>query len=177
MKTIRVGVDLDGVVVNKPVFIPKSLIEWLFRAHHNHGRKYRIPKSKLEIAVRKLSHHWLIRPPIKANITIIKKLSKAKNIKIYLISGRYQFLKNQTAAWLKVNGLSQLFPTPYINLNDLQPHIFKEQMAKKLKLDYFFDDDPIIINHFKQTNPKIKAYLTNHKNNLQLKKLLQTAKF
>jgi len=176
MERIKIGIDLDGVVVNKPFFIPKSLIEWLFRAHHNHGKKYRIPKSKLEIAIRKLSHHWLIRPPITKNIKIIKQLAKAKNIKAYLISGRYQFLQKETDVWLKINGLTKLFPTPHINLSNLQPHLFKEQMAKKFKLDYFFDDDPIIINHFKNTSLKTKAFLTNNKQNNQLKKLLLATK-
>jgi len=177
MKNIKIGIDLDGVIVNKPFFVPKKLIEWLFRAHSNHDKKYRIPTSKIEIAIRKISHHWLIRPPINKNIKIIKKLAKAKNIDAYLVSGRYNFLQEKTNKWLKINGLAKLFPTPFINLKNQQPHLFKEAAANKLELDYFFDDDPIIIDYFGNVNPKLKACLTSNKNNTELEKLLEKTNF
>jgi len=158
-KKIKIGVDLDGVIIGKPFFVPKDLMEWLVRSHNNSKTKYRFPKLKAEIYLRKKSHHWLLRPPIRKNLEAIKKLAKKKNIEIYVISGRYGFLKEKTQFWLKKHQIKNLFKAIFINLENEQPHLFKEKILKKLNLDYFFDDDPIIIKHLKIQAKNTKLYL------------------
>ena len=168
---VKIGIDLDGVIVDKPFFIPKKLIEWLFRAHHNHGKKYRIPKWPLEILIRKKSHHWLLRPPIRKNLETLKKVINQNLAAVYIISGRYRFLSNETKVWFKKNKLEDLLKSAYINKKNLQPHLFKEKMTKKLKLDYFFDDDPIVINHLKAKIKGLNCYLANKKKGIKIPKL------
>lgn len=158
-KKIKIGVDLDGVIIGKPFFVPKDLMEWLVRSHNNSKTKYRFPKLKAEIYLRKKSHHWLLRPPIRKNLEAIKELAKKKNIEIYIISGRYGFLKEKTQFWLKKHRAKNSFKRTFINLRNEQPHLFKERILKKLNLDYFFDDDPIIIKHLKTQVKNTKLYL------------------
>ena len=158
-KIIKIGIDLDGVIINKPFFIPKTLIEWLYRARHNHGKKYRFPKSKIEVWLRKASHYWLLRPPMKKNLQAIREMAKKKNIQIYIISGRYNFLKEKTKQWSKKHKINGLFKNIFLNTKNQQPHLFKEKMAKKLGLGYYFDDDPITVNYLKKKIKKTKILL------------------
>jgi hypothetical protein len=61
---IKIGFDLDGVIIGKPPFMPKYLMERLVRKK-GYGLVYRFPKSKIEKYIRWLSHFPLLRPPIK----------------------------------------------------------------------------------------------------------------
>lgn len=139
-KIVKVGFDLDGVLANKPPLIPKSLLERLFKGKEKNGLYYRYPRLKLEIWLRKFSHFYLFRPPIRSNINFAKKLKK-RGYKLYLISSRYSFLEKETKAWLKKRGLSNVFEKIFLNLDDEQPHLFKTKVLKKLNLDYYFEDD------------------------------------
>ena len=138
-KSLCLGFDLDGVLADKPPFIPKRWLEYLFRGKKN-GLHCRYPKTELEIWIRKLSHFYLFRPPIKENVEFTKKLKK-QGYKLYLISGRYSFLKKETKAWIKKRKLDGVFEKVFINLNDKQPHLFKERIIRQLNLDYYFEDD------------------------------------
>ncbi len=163
-RKIKIGIDLDGVIIGKPFFMPKRLLEWLYCSHGNRQKKYRFPELKVEIWLRKLSHHPLLRPPLGKNLEAIKKLAKKKNVEIYIISGRYSFLKKRTQVWLEKNEINQLFQKIIINQQNQQPHIFKKEMVQKLKLDYFFDDDPIIINYLKEKIKGTKLFLVKNEN-------------
>lgn len=170
-KKIKIGVDLDGVIIDKPFFIPKKTIEWLFQAHHNHGRKYRIPNKHLEILIRKLSHHWLLRPPIDKNFIALKKIIEKESLHVYIVSGRYSFLEKETERWFKKNGLATLLQKTHINKKNLQPHLFKEKMIKKLGITHFFDDDPIVIDHLKNKFKGLKCFLVKKKSCKELEKI------
>ncbi|OGM18367.1 hypothetical protein A2686_04400 [Candidatus Woesebacteria bacterium RIFCSPHIGHO2_01_FULL_38_10] len=73
-KIKKIAFDLDGVFINKPPFIPRKVIEWLYRSHRNNKKlSYRMPTTKIERLIRSFSHHHLFRPPIKKNIEFAKK--------------------------------------------------------------------------------------------------------
>ncbi|MBL7078459.1 hypothetical protein ISS42_02280 [Candidatus Shapirobacteria bacterium] len=149
-KIIRIGVDLDGVVVNKPPIVPKKLIEWLIRSHTNHEKKYRFPKTNLERWIRIQSHHYKLRPPLSKNLQAIKNLEKLKSFEVFFISSRYRFLANQTRQWFK-NYFPQFdYKKVFINLENQQPHLFKEEMIRKLKIDYFLEDDQRTISYLRK---------------------------
>jgi uncharacterized HAD superfamily protein len=158
-KKLKVGFDLDGVIIDKPFFVPKSIIEYLYRAHNGNHKKYRVPTCQLEILVRKLSHHWAFRLPLKKNLEQVKKIAQQPNIDAYIISGRYNFLENRTKQWFNVHHLNGLFKKVFINMSNDQPHLFKEKMIKKLSLDYFVDDDPVtwryLVDKIKGVNIKL----------------------
>jgi hypothetical protein len=159
---IRIGFDLDGVIIGKPPFVPKFVMEKLVRKK-NHGLAYRFPESKFEIWVRWLSHFPLLRPPIKKNIKLIHELYKSKNYEIYVVSSRYSFLDGRTQEWFKFYRLGGLFKDIYINLKNEQPHIYKERMIKKLKLTVFIDDDLYLIGYLKENLKDVKIFYVDEK--------------
>lgn len=163
---LKIGFDLDGVIVDKPFFMPKSIIEYLYRAHNgNHKKKYRYPKYKLEIWLRQFSHHWFFRKPLKNNLEEIKTFIKDNDANAFIVSSRYNFLKNKTLAWFNYHKLNGFFQSININFSNQQPHISKEQAIKKLNLDYYFDDDPVTVDYLKTKIPQTKCLLV--KNNIK----------
>src|SRR4030042_5821855 len=116
---IKIGFDLDGVIIGKPPFVPKYLMERLVRKK-DHGLAYRFPKSKFERCVRWLSHFPLLRPPIKKNIKLIHELYRSKNYELFVVSSRYSFLEGRTKEWFKYYRLRDLFKEIYINLKNEQ---------------------------------------------------------
>lgn len=156
---IKIAFDLDGVIIDKPPLIPKKLIEWLFRGNWEGELHYRFPESKFEQRIRKLSHFYLFRPPIKKNIEFIKELAKNKSYKLYIISGRYSFIKAETENWLKKRKIAEMFDRVYLNLNDEQPHLFKERILAELMVDIFIDDDELLTDYLvNKFCKKIKIY-------------------
>lgn len=153
----RIGIDLDGVIVGKPLFIPKILIEWLFKGCRP-GLHYRFPHTELEKQIRRWSHFYLFRPPLKTNIEMIKKIKEKRNCELYLISSRYSFLQKQTEIWLKKRKINGLFKEKIFNLQDLPPHQFKEKELKRLKIDIYFEDDFLIADYLSSRLIKTKIF-------------------
>jgi len=50
-KLICIGLDLDGILVDKPPFVPKRLLEWLVRSHRTEKLAYRYPQQKQGLSV------------------------------------------------------------------------------------------------------------------------------
>ena len=155
-KSLCLGFDLDGVIVDKPPLIPKVWLEYLFKGGGENNLYYRFPQSKMEQIIRKISHFYLFRPPLKKNIDFVKKLKKQGH-RLYLISGRYSFLKKETANWLKERGLNGMFREIFLNLKNEQPYVFKERIIRQLNLDYYFEDDK-----------KIAAYLQERQSGVSI---------
>lgn len=147
---MKIGFDLDGVIINKPPFVPKRFIEWMVRSHKTKGLTYRYPASRTERFIRWLSHHPLFRPPIRKNAEIIRSLCKNRNCRLYVVSSRYKFLQDRTKLWFEKYGFDSVFEGVYINLDNKQPHLFKKSMIKKLKLDIFIDDDLPLVKYLKR---------------------------
>jgi hypothetical protein len=147
-KKIRIGFDLDGVIIGKPPLVPKFVMEKLVRKR-DHGLSYRYPKTELERWIRWLSHYPAFRPPIRKNIKLIHELYESREYKLFVVSSRYSFLKERTDEWFEFYGLKGLFEQIYINTSDMQPHLYKEKMIKKLKLNVFIDDDRPLLEYLK----------------------------
>lgn len=163
-----IGFDLDGIFIDAPQFIPKSVLEWLYRGAQKNGPSYRFP-SKAEQIVRKMSHFSLFRPKIQKNINYINTLKlKSKSNKLYLISSRYQFLENTTYSLLKKYKLIPCFSSINLNLKNEEPHLFKEKIIKKLKIDFYIDDDFRLLKYLSQNCPETKFFWYNPKGNGQL---------
>jgi hypothetical protein len=161
-KITRIGFDFDGILVNKPPLMPKQILEFLFKGP---GRDlhYRFPNLRAEQTIRQISHHYYFRPPIKKNLKLIKKIAGNKKHRLYLISSRYSFLKKQTHRWLKRNQVKNLFTEVFFNLEDEQPHLFKEKMIKKLKVDLYVDDDYLIVDYLTKKIPDVKIFCLSPK--------------
>ncbi len=164
-KKIKIGFDLDGVIIGKPFFVPQKLMEKLVREKMDHKLAYRFPDTKAERIIRYISHHPLIRPPIRENIKLIRELSRSDKYELYVVSSRYSFLETRTKEWFRFYKLRKFFKEIYINSDDEQPHIYKEKMIKKLKLNAFIDDDKPLLEYLKRNINNIDLiYVSDHQN-------------
>lgn len=158
MDKIKIAFDLDGVIIDKPPLIPKKLLERLFKGGNGRKLHYRFPKSKLEQLIRKASHFYLLRPPIKTSIEFIRKLARDERYELYVISGRYSFLEKETDIWLRKRKIDKLFKEIFLNADNQQPHLFKEKIVKQLQPDVFIDDDCLIVDYLISKNFSSKIY-------------------
>jgi len=153
---IRIGFDLDKIFIDYPPLVPDGLIDHLYKKKANGTLLYRIP-SRPEQFIRQLSHTPYFRPPIIPNIKFLKSLSKQK-YELFLISSRFGFLQKQTLSLMKHLELDQIFDAMYFNFNNLQPHIFKDQVLKELQLDIYVDDDIHLLKYVAKGNKKTKLF-------------------
>lgn len=153
---MKIGFDLDKIFIDYPPLIPDSLIDRLYRKKSNGDLLYRIP-SRPEQIFRQLSHNHHLRPPIKENITFLKELRKKRD-SLFLISSRFGFLEKQTLFIVNKLGLSKLFTSMFFNFNNQQPHLFKDEVLKKLNLDIYIDDDLHLLTYVAKRNKKVKFY-------------------
>lgn len=163
---MKIGFDLDRIFIDNPIFVPHWLIDWLYKDHHQKGLAYSIPKSPLSKLIRRISHTYPLRPPIKKNITILHQIHLNSDSNLYLISGRYKFLENITYKMLQKYNLLTPFTQIYLNTLDEQPHLFKEKILKKLNLDLFIDDDLDLLKYLQKNkiDTKLIWYNSDHKN-------------
>lgn len=167
MEKAKIAFDLDGIIIDKPPLVPKKFIEWLFRGGKPNSLHYRIPTSKLEILIRKISHFYLFRPPIRKNIAFIKNLYQSGKYEIYIISGRYSFLEKETKKWLVKRRLTNTFKKIFLNIQNEQPHLFKEKILRKLKPEFFVDDDMLLSDYLFQKNICQIFFYSRHKEKAQ----------
>lgn len=153
---MNIGFDLDKVFINTPPFIPKTFIDKLYKKRDNGILLYRIPGPASQI-VRSISHLPFFRPPIKENLDFLRLFPKDNN-KLYLISSRFKFLENKTKGIIKKYHFDKIFNEMYFNFANEQPHLFKDRIIKKLKLDYYIDDDLSLLNYVAHNNPGTKFF-------------------
>lgn len=165
---MNIGFDLDKVFIDFPPFIPAVVIDKLYKKKSNGILLYRIPK-KPEQVIRTLSHHPLLRPPIKDNLAFLKQIAR-KNDKIYLISSRFSFLKQRTNHIIQQHNFDDLFDGMYFNFEDKQPHEFKNDIVRKLQIDILVDDDLPLLRYIEKHNPKIKLFWLNKNTQAKISK-------
>jgi hypothetical protein len=140
VRPIRVGFDLDGVLLYNPIrnfrpvisFVKKNIL----------GRKkttFMVPKS----AWQQLIFIWLHKTSlwISPGLEEIKALTAAGVIEPYLITARFSFLKADLNYWLKKLKAESVFVEVCANSKDEQPFDFKAKQIKRLKLDMFVEDN------------------------------------
>lgn len=164
MKTLKIGFDLDGVILYNPLRIFRGIAKKFLKPLkssllHQEKSNFYLPKSNLEKYIWNLIHKSSFM--VNHGYDDLKRLSKNKKTRLYLITGRYGFLKKDYLSWLKKLNVNKVFTKCYLNEENLQPNQFKENMIKKLKLDVYVEDNYDIIeklNH--HTNAKI-LWLSN----------------
>ncbi|OGH10528.1 MAG: hypothetical protein A2857_00885 [Candidatus Levybacteria bacterium RIFCSPHIGHO2_01_FULL_36_15] len=158
---MKIGFDFDKVFVDYPPLIPNFIIDKLYKKK-NHNLVYRFP-GNLEKKLRILSHTSIFRSPIKNNIKALSKISANKNLDVYLISGRFGFLKEKTNQWFVKHKIDKYFKKIFFNFNNEQPHIFKDRIIKNLGVEKYIDDDLDLLIHLATNNPKIKFFWLSNK--------------
>ena len=157
---MRIGFDFDKIFIDYPPLLPTVWFDKFYKQKDNGVLLYRIP-SYPEQLLRKMLHLPFLRPPINENLTFLKGISKEKN-KLYLISSRYKFLKPETNRLVKKYHLDKIFDELYFNFGNQQPHLFKNDIIKKLHLDLYVDDDLSLIQHVATDNPQTTFFWLNH---------------
>ena len=164
---MNIGFDLDKIFINYPPFIPDRLVNKLYKQRSNSMLLYRIP-SKVEQIIRIFSHHPFFRPPIIHNIEFVKSLTRMNKNKHYLVSSRFSFLKERAEAIIKKYEFDKIFDDMFFNFEDQQPHTFKDEVIKKMKIDRYVDDDLPLLEFVSKNNPKVKFFWLNKKVNKKL---------
>lgn len=156
-KTVKVGVDLDGVVARHSL---GGFWVWARRVKEKilkkmHSSTYYYPSTPFERQAWKVIDG--MRKPFIDKDSLFNSLSKRNDIRFYLVTSRFKFLEKLTQDWLEKHGLDSHFYRVCINVNDLDPFIFKEKVVKDHNLDFFIDDDLDCINYLKKKN-NVKLY-------------------
>lgn len=154
-RPVRVGFDLDGVLFFNPLRVVRRPIE-LVKKHilKKNTVDFYIPKSSLEKLIWKIAHMSSIRPA--SGWQKIRELTEAGLIEPYLITARFECLKNDFARCKSRISADDYFAGTHHNSKDEQPHLFKERMVKELDIQYFVEDNWNIVNHLsKNTNTKV----------------------
>jgi hypothetical protein len=150
-KMLRVGFDLDGVLLYNPARIVRPIISLMKK------KKVLIDRNELEFYVPKpglgqffweLFHKSSVW--VAPGFEQIEQLKNQKLIEPYLITGRFGHLKKDYVKWKKKMGAENLFASCYMNDRDEQPHLFKKRMIEQLKLDVFIEDNWDIVQYLDQ---------------------------
>lgn len=154
-KILRVGFDLDGVLLYNPARIVRPLIVAAKKIiSPSKAHSFRLPKNRFEELI------WLILHKSSfisaTGIDDIKTLIKENKIKGYIISARYESLKQDFERWVKKIDARSYFSGIYYNNNNEQPPHFKAAMIKRLKLDIFVEDNWDIVSYL-QSHVDLKA--------------------
>ena len=83
-------------------------------------------------------------------IELLRRLHDSKRFQMFAVTSRYSFLKKRTKQWFDHYKMNGIFEKIYINEKDEQPHLYKEEAIKKLQLDLFIEDDPLILDYLKR---------------------------
>lgn len=154
---IKVGFDLDGVLLYNPTRIVRPLIVFIKKIFFKKQiDTFHYPNSLVQQIIWAILHKssMFVSPAYKE----IKNLVKKKKIEAYIISARYEFLQRDFDKWIKIMNANKYFKNFYINKNGKQPYIFKREMIDRLKLDFFIEDNWDIVRQISNTKNKAKIY-------------------
>jgi hypothetical protein len=159
---LKVGFDLDGVLLYNParIFRPITVtIKQFLPKKKTEKVHFYYPKSPFEQLIWRIIH-WSSMFPA-PGIADIEKLVKEDKIDAYVITSRYDSLKDDFAYWMKRLNAKVIFKDTFHNSNNKQPHHFKEEMINKLGLDYFVEDNWDIVQHINKLTKTKGIWITN----------------
>lgn len=160
-KPLKVGLDLDGVILYNPARIARPFAALAKKLFFKKNKiSFTVPKKKWEQYVWYLLHKSSIF--VAPGFDTIKQLAKDNKIEVYIITGRYSFLKDDLEKWLNKIDSKSFVKEWFYNKNDDQPHTYKEKLIRDLKLDVFVEDNWDIVQHLnsklKTENSKLRVY-------------------
>lgn len=159
-RKIRVGFDFDGVVAYNPFRVARPLVAYIKRNVFGVKKlKFWYPQKHWQQIFWIVLHESSIFPA--KGVDLIKSLVKDDLIEAHLITARYSFLDDHLFKWLEKHKLRRYFKTVNLNTYDEQPHLFKEKLIEKYKLDYFIEDNLDIVKHLVQKNKKNIYWIYN----------------
>jgi len=154
---IKIGFDMDGVLLENPSRVFRSLISRSKKAHLFPRKELEFyhPQSALAKWLWLLLHKSSFR--LAPGFKELEKLYASKQLELFVVSARFACLKSDTKNWVKRLNQNKIFSALYFNDQDEQPHFFKLRMIKQLELDYFIED-----------NWDVASYLANEQNQTEV---------
>ena len=160
-KKLRIGFDFDGVIAYNPLRVLRAPVmtvrKWFFTKE---DLVFPVPQKRPFRLLWALAHETSFYPSY--GLSNLKKLMEDGKIEGYLVTGRYSFLETSLSKWLKKHGLETAFKGVYLNRDNRQPHSFKEEMIKKLKLNMFVEDNWDIVTYLSQKFSKSSSKVDIH---------------
>ncbi|MEA2056882.1 MAG: hypothetical protein U9O78_04255 [Patescibacteria group bacterium] len=153
---LKIGFDLDGVLLYNPARIIRPLISTLKEKEvciHRKELEFYVPQKKWEELMWELFHKSSIF--VAPGFDQIKKLRNKGLIEPYLVTGRYAHLKNDFEHWKKKMGAEDIFKKTMMNDKNQQPHLYKEKIIKQFDLDIFIEDNWDIVNYLAHSAPTL----------------------
>jgi len=143
---LKIGFDLDGVVLYNPARMARPFISaYKQRFAKKTLNHFYYPKSKWEQWLWYLFHKTSLWPA--PGVEDIRSLVTQGKVEAYLITGRYDHLKDDLEGWLKKISPTPFFKAIYHNQSNEQPQLYKQQKIKELDLDIFIEDNWDIVSH------------------------------
>ena len=155
---VRVGFDLDGVLLYNPFRVARPVVSFAKRILIGQKKtKFYVPQSTTGQSLWRILHTSSIW--IEPGFKNAKKLINNKKIEGYIITARYGFLQEDFDKWHEKLEAKKYFKKCYVNKKNKQPHVYKNELVQKLDLDYFIEDNWDIVRALSQdpqnTNRKI----------------------
>lgn len=145
-KPLKVGFDLDGVLLYNPARVVRPIVKRFKRKFlPKRVETFYIPKTKPEQIFWNFLHLSSIFPA--PGWHEIEELVKEGKIEAYVVTARFGFMKPDIDRWMKVFNKGHIFKDIIYNKHNKQPHVHKEEIAKKLGLDVFVEDNWDIVKH------------------------------
>lgn len=143
---LRVGFDLDGVLLYNPLRIARPLITAYKRFTAPKKEKvFHIPHGVIEKTIWKLAHAFSLFTP--SGFERIEPLVKSGVIEAYLVTARYDFLKPELDSFVASHHGERFFTKIIMNGKNEQPHTYKERVIRELGLDLYIEDNWNIVEH------------------------------
>ena len=159
---IKIGFDLDGVILYNPSRIFRNLISRTKKAHLFPRKELEFyhPNSRIEKFLWLMVHKSSFK--LSEGFSDLEELVVKNNLELYIISARFSCLQSDTAKWKKIINRKNIFKEVYFNDQDEQPHFFKKRMIEKLKLDYFVEDNWDVASYLAKNQKQTQVWwLTN----------------
>src|SRR3990167_3331799 len=157
---LRVGFDLDGVLLYNPLRLGRMPVTHIKRKlFHEKRTHFHIPKGFLEETIWSLLHLSSIF--LVDGLSPIEALIKQNKVEAYVITARYNFLQPNTQFWFKRLKKNHSFKSLISNVDDQQPHLYKEKMLNRLKLDIFVEDNWDIVSYLHNKVPTKVYWIYN----------------
>lgn len=157
-KTIRIGFDLDGVILYNPSRIFRNLISRTKKAHLFPRKELEFyhPSSSLENFLWLLVHKSSFK--LAGGFNDLEKLAMQNKVEAYVVSARFACLKSDTDKWRSIINKNNTFKGIYFNDQDEKPHLFKQKMIEKLNLDYFVEDNWDVASYLANNQKKVQVW-------------------
>ena len=154
-KKIRVGLDFDGVVAYNPFRVVRAPVAMVKKKIFREKKlKFLIPANKWQRMIWSVVFGSSMLPA--QGVELLREMATDPRWEFHLVTARFSFLQDDLAKWLNKNGLTDVFKTINLNKKDDQPHLFKEEIMKRLNVHYFVDDNLDIVEYLaKKKNAKI----------------------